>query len=172
MRYGLTLTADTSFVLQCYSDADWASCPDDRKSTGGFCTFLGSNLLSWSSSKQKVVSRSSTESEYRALADGVAELIWLESLLQELRVPLVIPPIINCDNQSTTQLAANPVLHARTKHVEIDYHFVHQRVVSGLLQVQHVTSEDQLADPLTKALSTNRFLDFRSKLTVLHQPVL
>lgn len=123
IHHGVSLQGSKSLSLSCYTNADWASCPDDRRRTSGFCVFLGQSLISWTSSKQKVISRSSTKSEYRGVANAAAELIWIESLLKELLVPLSSPPVIFCDNLSATYLAVNPILHARTKHVEIDYHY-------------------------------------------------
>ncbi|RVW56684.1 Retrovirus-related Pol polyprotein from transposon RE1 [Vitis vinifera] len=100
-----SLQPTVSMELQGYSDADWAYCPDDRRSTSGYCVFLGSNLISWSSSKQCIVSKSSAESEYRGLVSLTAELVWIQSLLQELCFP-TSPPILWCDNQSAAHLAA------------------------------------------------------------------
>ncbi|RVW86795.1 Retrovirus-related Pol polyprotein from transposon RE1 [Vitis vinifera] len=118
---------------------------------------------------KKVVSRSSAESEYRGVANGAAEIAWTESLLCELSI--TPPPLILCDNISATYLAANPILHAHTKHVEIDYHFVTERVLQCSLFVQFTPSDDQLADCMTKPLSTQRFITLRSKLTVLTRPM-
>ncbi|KAL6344223.1 hypothetical protein AAG906_035448 [Vitis piasezkii] len=170
-HFGLFLQPSYNFNITCYTDADWASCPDDRCSTSGYCLFLASNLVSWSSSKQKVVSHSSTESEYRGVANGAAEIAWTESLLRELFITPTRPPLILCDNINATYLAANPILHARTKHVEIDYHFVLERVLQRSLSVQFTPSGDQLADCMTKPLSTQRFITLRSKLAVLTSPM-
>ncbi|KAL5775315.1 hypothetical protein ACOSP7_012872 [Xanthoceras sorbifolium] len=150
------LNSVSSLNLVAYSDADWASNPDDRKSTSGFCIFFGPNLVTWSAKKQHTISRSSTEAEYRSLASTVAELTWLKSLLQELRVPQPVIPTIWCDNLSTIAMASNPVLHARTKHIELDLYFVRDKVVQGAIQVNHVPTIDQLADIFTKALPTPR----------------
>ncbi|XP_047320766.1 uncharacterized mitochondrial protein AtMg00810-like [Impatiens glandulifera] len=97
-HHGLLIRPSSSIELSAFSDSDWAGCPDDRRSTTGYCIFLGDNIISWNSKKQQVVARSSTESEYRALAHATAELIWLQSLLQELRVSLIQPPTLWCDN--------------------------------------------------------------------------
>ena len=110
--------------------------------------------MSWSSTKQKVVSRSSIESEFRSLANGTAELTWIQLLLSELAYPLSRAPVIYCDNLSTTYLSANLVLHDRTKHVEIDFHFIREKVASGQLEVQFTPSNDQLTNCLTKPLPT------------------
>uniref|UniRef100_A0A2N9I261 Reverse transcriptase Ty1/copia-type domain-containing protein n=1 Tax=Fagus sylvatica TaxID=28930 RepID=A0A2N9I261_FAGSY len=147
-----------------FTDSDWAGNPVDRRSTTGFLVFLGNNLITWSSKKQPTVSRSSTEAEYRSLAIGAAELAWIRMLLCDFGVILPSPLVIWCDNTSAIALASNPVFHARTKHVEVDYHFVRERVVRGDLRVLFISTNDQLADLLTKALPAPCFLELSSKL--------
>ena len=164
--HGLHIRRSTSRSLQAFSDADWAGSGTDRHSTGGYAIFLGPNFISWASRKQKTVARSSTESEYKALADASAELIWLESLFQELGHPLHGPPILWCDNIGATYLSANPVFHARTKHIEIDFHFIRERVARHQLSVQFISTQDQLADILTKPLGTSRFRFLKDKLKI------
>ena len=150
LHTGLEFCKAVSTSISIFTDADWAGCPDDRRSTGGFAIFVGPNLISWSSKKQPTVSRSSTEAEYKALANGAAEAIWVESLLKELGVSQQGVPVLWCDNLGATYLTANPVFHARTKHIEIDFHFVRERVASGALEVRFISSNDQLADVFTK----------------------
>jgi hypothetical protein len=148
MSHGLLLHRTSSNDLQAYSDADWAGCPDDRHSTGAYCVFLGSNLVSWSSRKQPTVSRSSTEDEYKAVANTTAEFLWIRALLQELGVRNSSPPTLWCDNIGATYMSVNSVFHARTKHMEIDFHSVRDRVADKSLVVRFVPSSDQLADVL------------------------
>nr|XP_019707515.1 uncharacterized protein LOC109506121 [Elaeis guineensis] len=140
--HGLQIQRSTSRSLQASSDADWAGSGTDRHSTGGYAIFFSPNLISWASRKQKIVARSSTESEYKALADASAELIWLESLFQELGYPLHGPSILWCDNIGATYFSINPVFHARTKHVEIDFHFVREHVARHQLSVQFISTQD------------------------------
>lgn len=149
-----------------YCDADWAVCHEDRKSVAGFCVYLGDSLISWSSRKQAVVSRSSTESEYRAIADLASELLWVKALLKEIHCPITRIPIIWSDNLGAGSLAVNPVCHSRMKHIELDLHFVRDKVADKELIVGYVPSIDQNADCLTKASSQSRFEFLRTKLGV------
>lgn len=164
--HGLFLKRQTTPFLHAYSDADWAGNHDDRTSTTAYIVYLGGNAISWSSRKQRSVSRSSTEAEYRAVAATAAELLWLYSLLGELGVSITKAPVIYCDNVGATYVCANPVFHSRMKHIAIDFHFVRDLVAKGLLQVSHVATADQLADALTKPLSRPRLQLLRSKIGV------
>lgn len=166
VKLGLRINRSRSFLVSAYSDADWAGCPDDRRSTGGFAVFIGNNLVSWHAKKQATVSRSSTESEYKALANATAEVMWIQTLLKELKV--ASPPVARlwCDNMGAKYLASNPVFHARTKHIEVDFHFVRERVNNKLLQIDFVPSEDQVADGFTKALSVRKLENFKYHLNL------
>jgi len=166
LHLGLLLRPSTSTDLVVYTDADWAGCPDTRKSTSGYAVFLGDNLVSWSSKRQNTVSRSSAEAEYRAVANGVAEATWLRRLLLELHAPLRRATLVYCDNISAVYMTSNPVQHQRTKHIEIDLHFVRERVAVGDLRVLHVPTSSQYADIFTKGLPTSVFTEFRSSLNV------
>jgi len=166
LGHGLLLRPSSTSALVVYTDADWAGCPDTRKSTSGYAVFLGDNLVSWSSKRQPTVSRSSAEAEYRAVANGVAEACWLRQLLQELHSPLTSSTLVYCDNVSAVYLSTNPVQHQRTKHVEIDLHFVRERVAIGDVRVLHVPTTSQFTDIFTKGLPTSVFSEFRSSLNI------
>ena len=168
--FGLHLTRDTTLSLHGFTDADWAGSIDDRKSTGGYMVFLGSTPISWKSGKQRTVARSSTEAEYKALADGTAEVLWLRYLLSDLCLSPSSATTIWCDNLGATYLSANPIFYARTKHVEVDYHFVRDRVTKKEIQIRFIPSKDQLADILTKPLASSTFISLRSKLHVDNPP--
>ncbi|XP_021818795.1 uncharacterized protein LOC110760780 [Prunus avium] len=168
MDYGL-LFSPGSLNLKAYTDADWAGDPNDRRSTSGFVVFLGSNPISWASKKQHAVSRSSTEAEYRAMATTAAELSWLQQLLHDVHFPMSSPPLLLCDNLSAMALSINPVLHSRVKHIEVDCHFVREKVTGGQLHLQHVPSSLQVADILTKGLCSPSF-DFHCSNLKLRPP--
>jgi hypothetical protein len=116
-----------------YSDADWAGS-FDRKSTTDFCTFVGEILTTWKSKKQSVVARSSVEAEYQAMTSTASELIWIKQLLADMSIETRSPMKIFCDNQATKHIASNPVFHERTKHIEVDCHFIREKSIRKRLK--------------------------------------
>ena len=161
-----------SLSLAALSDSDWAGDPFDRRSITGYIVYLGCNPITWCAKKQETVSRSSTEAEYRALAITAVELSWLRQVLKDLGIFLPFSPKLWCDNVSALTIASNPLFHARTKHVEVDYHFVREKVLRKDLQVKYITTDDQLDDVFTKSLPTSRFIFLRSKILVSFEPMI
>ncbi|KAG7547402.1 GAG-pre-integrase domain [Arabidopsis suecica] len=167
---GISFERNTDCTVRAYSDSDHAGCKTTRRSTAGFCTFFGSNIISWASQKQETVARSSTEAEYRALSDAAAEITWLCKVLKELQIPLHQAPELYGDNLSSIYLTANPAFHKRSKHFETHYHYVRERVALGSLTVKHIPSHLQLADIFTKSLPVGAFTNLRFKLGVCYPP--
>lgn len=133
MHYGLTLSRSTSSTLAAFSDVDWAGCPDDRKYIGGYRVFLGLNLISYSSKKQSTIAHSSTEVVYKSLVNAACECLWLQQLLSELDFFFAQPLTLYYDNLGATYLSVNPIFYSRTKHVNIDFHFVRDRIQAKAL---------------------------------------
>ncbi|KAL8138895.1 hypothetical protein V2J09_004896 [Rumex salicifolius] len=164
---GLWFRSSGHLRIEGYCDADWAGCMDDRRSTTGYCVFVGGNLVSWRSKKQDVVARSTAEAEYRAMAVSLCELIWVRSMLSELRLFRRDSLQLWCDNKSAINIANNPVQHDRTKHVEIDRFFIKEQLNRGVLTLSYVKSEEQLADCLTKGLGSREYDIFCNKMGMI-----
>lgn len=163
---GLFFESGEENHLRGYTDADYGQDIDDRISVGAFIFFLGNTPISWNSKKQSSTSRSSCESEYRALAQCSCEAIWIRRLLQELKILDTKPTTLYCDNQSTIKLSYNPVFHEKSKHFEIDYHFTRQKVESNIIRVEYISSQEQPADLLTKPLGRIKFEECKKKLNL------
>ncbi|PKU78290.1 Retrovirus-related Pol polyprotein from transposon TNT 1-94 [Dendrobium catenatum] len=161
----------SNLQLTAFADSDWATDKTDRRSITGYCAFLGDTLISWIVKKQSSVARSSTEAEYRALSTAACDIIWLRRILTEFQVELPDSTKLYCDNVSALALANNPIFHARTKHIEIDFHFIRDCIRSNYISVHHISTMDQPADIFTKALGANRFAFLRDKLTICSAPV-
>ena len=149
---GLYFSSYSSLTLQAYSDANWAGDPTNRQSTIGYYFLLGDSLISWRSKKQTVVACSSTKAKYRALAATIVELIWLRWLVQDLGVDCSTTTKLHCDNRSAIQIAHKDVFHERTKHIEIDCHFIRHHLFQDTLILQSVSSHDQLVNIFTTPL--------------------
>ncbi|KAG7536700.1 Reverse transcriptase RNA-dependent DNA polymerase [Arabidopsis suecica] len=168
LDYGLQLYLTTSSGLVAYSDADWAGCLTTRRSTSGYCIFHDDNLISWSAKHQHIVSRSTTETEFRGVANTISEKkTWLRNILLELHCPLSKATLVYCDNISAVYLSTNSIQHQHTKHVEIDLHFVRERIALGTVCVLHVPSSLQYADIFTRGLPTPLFNEFRHSLNII-----
>ncbi|CAL5337311.1 unnamed protein product [Camellia sinensis] len=146
--------------VDAYTDADWAGAVDGRRSTSGYFTFVGRNLVTWRSKKQNVVARSSTEAEFRGMTLGICEALWLKLLLVDLGYSPTQPVQLYCDNKAACDITHNSVQHDRTKHVEVNRFFIKEKLDEKIVELLKIDSKDQLADILTKAVSSQAFSKF------------
>ncbi|WZY94075.1 hypothetical protein YC2023_066404 [Brassica napus] len=164
---GVWMGCNGSTEVVGYCDADWAGDKVDRRSTTGYCTFIGGNLVTWKSKKQKVISCSSAEAEYRAMLKLTNELVWIKGILKHLEIEQSTPMTMHCDNQAAIHIASNSVFHERTKHIEVDCHKVRQMIILGVILPCYTRSEDQLADVFTKAARLKTMESILSRLGLI-----
>ncbi|RVW99728.1 Retrovirus-related Pol polyprotein from transposon RE1 [Vitis vinifera] len=165
---GLFFKKSDSKKVEIYTDADWAGSADDRKSTIGYCTYVWENLVTWRSKKQSVVARSNAEAEFRAVAQGMCEGLWLQKLLEELRITIELPIKLYCDNKAVISISHNLVQHDKTKHIEVDKHFIKEKIEKGIICMTYIPTREQLADIFTKGLQKLTFEDFIGKLDMIN----
>ena len=166
-NYGLWYPRDTDLTLHAYTDADWAGSVDDRKSTSGGAFFMGSRLVSWFSKKQSSIALSTAEAEYVAAASCCTQLLWMMQTLQDFQIDCTPPVSILCDNTSAISISKNPVMHSKTKHIPIKYHFLREQVLEQRVKLEYVPSKEQVADIITKPLPREAFEYLRHKLGVV-----
>nr|GEU60368.1 ribonuclease H-like domain-containing protein [Tanacetum cinerariifolium] len=141
----------SGFDIKAFSDFDWAKCPVTRRSVSGYCVFVNGCLVSWKSKKQVTLSKCSAEAEYRSMAAATCEIMWFVKIMSDLNIKNLLPAELYCDNKAAMQIAANPVMHEKTKHFNLDVHFIREKVCSGFIKTVKVESKDNAADILTKA---------------------
>ncbi|KAA0054264.1 putative mitochondrial protein [Cucumis melo var. makuwa] len=154
--------------VECFSDVDWAGSQEDRRSTSGYCVFVGGNLVSWKSKKQNMVSRSSAESEYRIMTQSVCKIVLIHQLLSEIGFSIKVSAKLWCDNQVALHIASNIVFHERTKHIEVDCHFIREKIHDGLVSIRYLKTREQLGDILIKAVNGAKIRYLCNKLDMIN----
>ena len=152
--------------VEVFTDADWAGSVTDRRSTSGYYAFVGGNLVTWCSKKQNVVARSSAEAKFRSVAHGICKALWVKHFLEEVKITCVLPMRMYCDNKAAIAIAHNPVFHDRTKHVEVDKHFIKEKIEEGIICMPYIPTSEQIADVLTKGLPREQFENLIVKLAM------
>ncbi|KAJ9676113.1 hypothetical protein PVL29_024893 [Vitis rotundifolia] len=163
---GLLLKSQGHLQIEAYIDTNWVGSIVNRRSTSGYCSFVDSNLVTWRSKKQNVVARSSVEAEFIAVAHGICEIMWIRRLLEELKMTDSSPMKLYCDNKAAISVAHNPVLHDHTKHVEVDKHFIKEKIDNRLVCMTYIPIEEQVADVFTKGLHKRQFNFLVGKLAM------
>jgi hypothetical protein len=163
---GLWYPKGSHLELLGYSDADYAGCKVDRKSTSGTCQFLGWSLVSWSSKKQNFVALFTAKAEYVAAGCCSAQLLWMRQTLKDYGYTMNHIPLL-CDNESSIKIAYNHCEHSKTKHIDIWHHFLRDHAIKGDIVISHVETNDQLADIFTKSLDEKQFCELRSELNII-----
>jgi hypothetical protein len=158
--------------LAAYTDSNYAGDTEDRKSTSGYAFLLSSGAVAWSSKKQPVVTLSTTEAEFIAAAACACQSIWMRRILDELGFERSKCTDIFCDNSSTIKLSKNPVMHGRSKHIDVRFHFLRDLTMDGIVKLEFCCSKDQLADIMTKPLTLEVFTRLRELLGVCTAPIL
>ncbi|KAL2591732.1 hypothetical protein AAZV13_12G026300 [Glycine max] len=167
---GLFFPTDATIQLQAYNDANWTGSPNTKKSTIGWCMFLGDAPVSWKCKKQESVSKSFIEAKYRSMSVACSENIWLRGLFSKLGYLQAAPTPLYVDNTSVIQIVANLVYHERTKHIEIDCHSIREAYDHKIITLPHVSTSVQLADVFTKSLARQWRNFLVSKLMLVDSP--
>lgn len=165
-NYGILYHKECEDILQGFSDSDWGTNSEDRKSTTGVVFNFGSGVITWMSKKHEIVALSSTEAEYIALCAAGCQGIWLKQVLVDCGIKHEKPITIKCDNKACIAIAKNPVHHGRTKHIDIKYHFIRDLVSKDVVRLEYCASADQLADIMTKSVDLQKFVKFRKQMGV------
>lgn len=166
-NYGCTYKAREGTVLTGFSDSDHAGDLTDRKSSTGLVFFMGPSVITWCSQKQKIVALSSCEAEYIAAATAATQAVWLSGLVSEMLGTEKQKVQLKIDNKSAIELSKNPVHHERSKHIDLRYHYIRECVEERKVEVEHVRTEDQLADILTKSLGHAKFTELWCRLGII-----
>jgi len=167
---GLFYPEDNDLQVTIYFDADWESCQMSARSLTRYCVFLGPSLVSWKTKKQKTAVKSTVKTEYRSMSATTSELEWVSYILHDLQVSISLPFTLYCDNKTAIHILENSVFHERTKHLRIDCHYTRDKLLEGLLKTTHVSSQDQLADIMTKPLGEYQHNFLNSKLGLMDTP--
>ena len=164
--FGLYYKKSENFELNAYTNVDWGGNIDEKKNTSGGVLFLGKKLVTWTSKKKICTSQSTAEAKYVATAIHCTNIVWIKHLLKGMKEEITEPMIVYCDNTSAINISNNPVMHAKTKHIAIKYHYVRELVEDKQVKMKYINSKEQIADIFKKSLPKDAFEYLRGKLGV------